>query len=96
MLPETPLIPQLPPRAERFSPEDAIVIAYGSFGLDLQSQRIGVEAVITNDLRMATNFRTRLTVLERQFSQVIVRLPEPYRKSTLPMVTTPPEVPMDL
>lgn len=83
-------------RAESFSPEDAIVIAYGSFGLDLQLQRIGVEAVITNDFRLATNFRARLTALENYFAQMIVQLSDPYTRLTLPTVMTTAEVLADL
>jgi hypothetical protein len=32
-----------------FSSEDAIVVAYGSFGLDVESQSVGVDAIITTD-----------------------------------------------
>jgi hypothetical protein len=52
-----------------FTPEDAIVIAYGSFGLDLQLQRIGVEAVMTNDLKLIANFHARLSAVRDHFTQ---------------------------
>ncbi|MBO0861014.1 MAG: hypothetical protein J2P21_21530 [Chloracidobacterium sp.] len=42
-----------------FSPEDAVIIAYGSFGLDLQTGLVGIDALITNDNHLATNYRTR-------------------------------------
>jgi hypothetical protein len=75
-----------------FSPEDAIVIAYGSFGLDLQSQRVGVEAVITNDLKLRTNFHARLAAIKDRFENMVVQLPEPYREVTLPRVVATAEV----
>jgi hypothetical protein len=39
-------------RELRFAPEDAIVVAYGSFGIDLRLSSIGVEAIVTNDLKL--------------------------------------------
>ncbi len=75
-----------------FSPEDAIVIAYGSFGLDLQSQRIGVEAVVTNDLKLRAHFHVRLPAIRDHFAQMIVQLSEPYRGLTLPRVVATAEV----
>jgi hypothetical protein len=75
-----------------FSPEDAIVIAYGSFGLDLHSQRIGVEAVITNDLKLRANFTARIAAIKDRFENMVVRLPEPYPELTLPRVVATAEV----
>jgi hypothetical protein len=53
-----------------FSHEDAIVIAYGSFGLDLQSHQIGVEAVVTNDLKLRANFHAQLSAIRNHFAQI--------------------------
>jgi hypothetical protein len=39
-----------------FSSEDAIVLAYGSFGLDVESRTVGVEAIITSDIRLADRY----------------------------------------
>lgn len=83
-------------REEGFSPEDAIVIAYGSFGVDLHSQRVGVEVVITNDLRLAANFSTRITAIRNHFEQMIIQLPEPYRGLTLPKIVVTAAVLTDL
>ncbi len=75
-----------------FSPEDAIVIAYGSFGLDLQAQRVGVEAVVTNDLKLRANFYARFPTIKDQFAQMIVQLSVPYRGLVLPRVVATAEV----
>jgi hypothetical protein len=75
-----------------FSPEDAIMLAYGSFGLDLHAQRIGVEAVITNDLKLKTNFTARFLTIRDSFENMVTQLPEPYRESTLPRVVATAEV----
>jgi hypothetical protein len=79
-------------REQGFSSEDAIVIAYGSFGLDVQSQQIGVEAVVTNDLRLKANFQARLSVIRAHFARMIGQLSEPYQGLTLPKVATTAEV----
>ncbi len=79
-------------RDEKFSPEDAIVIAYGSFGLDMDSQRIGVETVITNDLKLKTNFTARLVEIQERFEHMVMQLPEPYHELTLPKVVATTEV----
>jgi hypothetical protein len=75
-----------------FSPEDAIVLAYGSFGLDFQAQRVGVEAIVTNDQKLATNFTTRFTVIQEHFTNMVGQLVEPYRELTLPRVVATAEM----
>jgi hypothetical protein len=75
-----------------FSPEDAIVLAYGSFGLDLQTQRVGVETIVTNDLKLAVNFNARFNAIQEHFANMVGQLPEPYRALTLPRVVTTAEV----
>ena len=75
-----------------FSPEDAIVLAYGSFGLDLQAQRVGVEAIVTNDLKLAANFNARFTAIQEHFANMVGQLPVPYRELTLPRVVATAEI----
>jgi hypothetical protein len=79
-------------RAFGFSPEDAIVIAYGSFGIDMPIRQVGVEAVITNDLKLAANFGTRYEEIKARFAQMVRNLPEPYHTLMLPKVFTTIEV----
>jgi hypothetical protein len=71
-----------------FSPEDAIVLAYGSFSIDMHIQQVGVEAVITNDLKLAAHFRMRYKEINTRFAQMVLNLPEPYRTLMLPKVLT--------
>lgn len=75
-------------REESFSPEDAIVIAYGSFGVDVQSHGVGAAVVITNDVRLATNFNNHIATIKNRFEQMVMQLPEPYQGLTLPEVVT--------
>ena len=70
------------------SPEDAIVVAYGSFGIDLSFPRLGVETIVTNDLRLASHFRTRYVEIEHRFGEMIAQLSGPYTLAALPEVVT--------
>jgi hypothetical protein len=36
-----------------FSPEDAMVLAYGSFGIDVSVSQVGGDTFVTNDPRLA-------------------------------------------
>ena len=75
-------------RALTFSPEDAIVVAYGSFGIDLSMPSLGVETIVTNDLRLASHFRTRYVEIEHRFNEMIAQLSGPYTLVALPEVVT--------
>ena len=75
-------------RALMFAPEDAIVLAYGSFGVDLRVLRLGVEVIVTNDLKLATHFATNEAEIARRFHEMIAQLPAPYTTLTLPEVVT--------
>jgi hypothetical protein len=75
-------------RALMFAPEDAIVVAYGSFGIDARVPSVGVEAIVTNDVRLATNFHTHQAEIACRFYDMIAQLPAPYAALTLPTVVT--------
>jgi len=66
-------------RALMFAPEDAIVVAYGSFGIDERLPSIGVEAIVTNDLKLATHFHTLQAEIARRFHDMITQLPAAVR-----------------
>ena len=71
-----------------FSSEDAIVLAYGSFGLDVESQTVGVDAIITTDIQLAGRFKQRNPEINNRFNDMITNLPEAYRQIRLPQVLT--------
>lgn len=71
-----------------FSSEDAIVLAYGSFGLDVESKTIGVDAIITTDIRLAEHYERRHAEIQTRFDDMIAKLPEPYAVLKLPQVLT--------
>ena len=75
-------------RALTFSPEDAIVLAYGSFGLDMHGPSLGVEVIVTNDLRLASHFRMRYVEIAHRFHEMIAQLSGPYTLVALPEVVT--------
>ena len=71
-----------------FSSEDAIVLAYGSFGLEVESQTVGVDAIITTDMRLADRYNQRNPEINNRFNDMITNLPEAYRQLRLPQVVT--------
>jgi hypothetical protein len=71
-----------------FSSEDAIVLAYGTFGLDVSSKTVGVDAIITTDIRLAQHYERRHGEIENRFNDMIVNLPEHYSVLKLPQVLT--------
>ena len=71
-----------------FSSEDAIVLAYGSFGLDVESETVGVDAIITTDIRLADRYKQRNPEINNRFNDMIKNLPEAYRQIRLPQVLT--------
>jgi hypothetical protein len=74
-----------------FSPEDAVIIAYGSFGLDSQTGQAGVDAIITNDNHMAINYRTRYEEINERFKAMVNGLAKPYHELKLPHIVTATE-----
>lgn len=71
-----------------FSSEDAIVLAYGSFGLDVESKTVGVDVIITTDIRLAEHYERRHAEIKNRFNDMIVNLPEAYTVLRLPQVLT--------
>jgi hypothetical protein len=71
-----------------FSSEDAIVLAYGSFGLDVERKKVGVDAIITTDIRLAENYERRYSEIRNRFDDMIVNLPESYAVLRLPQIIT--------
>jgi len=75
-------------RSFSFSPEDAVMIAYASFGLDSRSQIASVESLVTNDFRLATNFKAQRANIEDRFKRMVSNLLAPYSSLELPEVIT--------
>ena len=71
-----------------FSSEDATVLAYGSFGFDVSSGTVGVDAIITTDIRLAEHYERRHAEIKKRFDDMIVNLPEAYAVLSLPNVLT--------
>lgn len=76
-------------REHGFSPEDAAVLSYATFGLDEPGQTIGVTYVITFDRPFLERFRRQRPVLEKRLRAMTSHLPEPYRLVVLPEMIYP-------
>jgi hypothetical protein len=75
-----------------FSAEDAIVLAYGSFGVDPLSGMVGADAIITTDIRLAKRYDDQYDQIEKRFKDMVANLSESYSALTLPQIATTAEV----
>lgn len=71
-----------------FSPEDAVVLAYGSFGVAESAGRAGAELIVTTDLKLAARYSENRAEIERRFREMITDLAGRYTELTLPQVLT--------
>ena len=76
-------------RVHGFSPEDAAVLSYGTFGLDELGQTIGVTHIVTFDRPFLERFHRQRPVLEKRLKAMTSHLPEPYRLVALPEMIFP-------
>lgn len=75
-----------------FTREDAVMVAYGSFGVGSVDRQLGVDYFITTDTALVTNFHTRFSEIQARFTPMVMQLPEPYRNVSLPQILTPATV----
>lgn len=75
-----------------FSPEDAIVLAYGSFGVSDDGTQIGAHAVVTADLKLAVRYEDNRAEIERRFREMVDALSGVYATLSLPRVLTTADV----
>jgi hypothetical protein len=71
---------------EGFTHEDALILSYASFGFDEMEETFGVEAVLTNDLRMKARYDQAFPRIRDRFLRMIRALRPPYHRATLPEV----------
>lgn len=69
-----------------FSREDAVVLAYGNFGVNSVSNPVTVQTVVTTDQKLVANYNYRQAEIESRFMQMTQNLAEPYSKLKLPEV----------
>ena len=73
---------------ESFSHEDALILSYASFGFDEVEATLGIEIVLTNDLRMKANYEQSFLQIEARFARMVRQLKTPYQLATLPEVVS--------
>jgi len=71
--------------------EDAVMLAYASFGLDSAARELGAEVLVTRDRRLITKYRGLEEALSARFRRMVSHLKPPYRHSSLPQVLSPLE-----
>jgi hypothetical protein len=65
-----------------------LIIAHGSFGADVDSLLVGVDVIVTNDFKLANNFKAQYTNIEDRFKRMTFDLLDPYSSLELPVVMT--------
>ena len=75
-----------------FTPEDAKVLSYGTFGLAPSGNVIGVSFVATFDQSFINNYRMHLNHLQRRLKAMASQLPLPYHNVLLPSLVQPGEL----
>jgi len=71
--------------------EDAVIVAYASFGLDPTWREVGAEVFVTRDKRLITRYREVEETLNSRFRRMVSHLQPPYRLATLPIILSPSE-----
>ena len=75
-----------------FSPEDAIILAYGSFGLSVDGAQRGAKAIVTADLRLVMRYTDNFAEIEQRFTEMVTALSGVYATLALPQVFTTTDV----
>lgn len=76
-------------REHGFTREDAVVLSLGTFGTNLAGDILGVEAVLTLDVRCISHFYLQQPTLARRLQAMTRRLPVPWRHAQLPELWQP-------
>lgn len=75
-----------------FSPEDAVVIAYGSFGVSSDRASVGVDMIVTTDLKMALRYNQNFNEIQSRFNDMRTNLTPAYAALRLPEILTSADV----
>jgi hypothetical protein len=75
-----------------FTPEDAGVLALGTFGTDQDTRILGLHVVVTFDQPMITQWATQRVAIQAYLAAMQQNLPMPYRQTVLPQVLRPENV----
>ncbi|MBM4029124.1 MAG: hypothetical protein FJ280_27565 [Planctomycetes bacterium] len=79
-------------RARTFTPEDAKVLALGTFGTDERGELLGVHAVVTHDQPMVRKWEREQVWFGQRLREMARQLDAPYASAILPEVRSPRDV----
>lgn len=72
-----------------FTYEDAKIISYSSFGINLINSKLGTDVIITNDQKLIDRYNLSFDDIKNRFTKMIDSLAPPYRNASLPTILTP-------
>lgn len=67
-----------------FGREDSVILAYGSFGVDLGRRRFGSEAIVSADQPLVRRFHEQQEAIAQRFQRMTRQLGPPYSLAQLP------------
>lgn len=79
-------------RQHRFTREDALILALGTYGTDNEGRILGAYGLITLDKPFIRNFQSQQKILETRLKAMTSQLQSPYRHATLPQVLHSKEI----
>lgn len=72
-----------------FTYEDSKIISYACFGINLITQKLGTDVIITNDQKLIDRYNLNFAQIEDRFTRMIVSLAPPYQNGRLPCIVAP-------
>ncbi|MBN1889343.1 MAG: hypothetical protein JW850_15215 [Thermoflexales bacterium] len=69
--------------------EDAMTLAFGSFGIDQARSMLGVQIVVISNRSMLDKYNSHLYELRQRLDGMKARLPSPLNAASLPAVSLP-------
>jgi hypothetical protein len=69
--------------------EDAMTLAFGSFGIDQERTMLGTQVVVISDRSILDKYNGHLYELRQRLDGMKTRLPSPLNTASLPVVSLP-------
>lgn len=72
-----------------FTYEDSKIISHACFGINLITQKLGTDVIITNDQKLIDRYNLNFTEIEDRFTRMVLSLAPPYQNASLPSIVAP-------
>jgi len=69
-----------------FSREVGFMLAYGTFGVDVTRKTVGVDLLVTTDIKLVNEYRQNFPTIHEKLQSLLRNLPSPYGELELPVL----------